>query len=85
MTHFDVLFMHSIDGFAYYEEWQHVMKKVDDEAKALLRQYGDVLKKREDVCKVAKINCFDSCNEMCEMYVLFYCLWSKLLFYVSLD
>lgn len=38
-----------IDGFAYYEEWQDVMKKADEEAKVLLRHYGDTLKQRDDV------------------------------------
>ena len=37
------------DGFAYYEEWQDVMKKADEDAKVLLRQYGDVLKTKADV------------------------------------
>jgi hypothetical protein len=41
-----------IDGFAYYEEWQDVMKKADEESKALLRRYGDTLKQRDDVCTV---------------------------------
>ena len=39
-----------LDGFAYYEEWQDVMKKADEEAKVLLRHYGDTLKQRDDVC-----------------------------------
>lgn len=36
-------------GFAYYEEWQDVMKKADEEAKVLLRHYGDVLKTNTDI------------------------------------
>lgn len=38
------------DGYAYYEEWQDVMKKADEDAKVLLRHFGDTLKKRDDVC-----------------------------------
>lgn len=41
--------MFVLDGFVQYEDWQAVMKKADEESKALLRHYGDILKKREDV------------------------------------
>ena len=44
-----VLYHVFLDGFAYYEEWQDVMKKADEESKVLLRHYGDTLKQRDDV------------------------------------
>ena len=28
------------DGFAYYEEWQHMVQKSDQEARHLLESYG---------------------------------------------
>ncbi|WP_411027258.1 universal stress protein, partial [Salmonella sp. s54925] len=36
-------------GFAYYEEWQDVTKIADEEAKVLLRGFGDILKAKSDI------------------------------------
>ena len=41
--------MHLTDGFVNYDEWGEVMKKVDEDAKLLLRVYGDILKAKPDV------------------------------------
>jgi hypothetical protein len=50
-----------LDGFAYYEEWQDVVKKADENAKVLLRHYGDNLKQRDDVCPLIRLDTNQTC------------------------
>ena len=38
------------DGYAYYEEWQHLVEKSDKQVKELLESYGTKCKQHK-VCK----------------------------------